>query len=76
MTLFENAVLLLLGLGTGILAATIAVMPHLLASNASIPWLSLAVILLLVLFVGLASGFAAVRQTLKNPTLLALKEGS
>jgi ABC-type antimicrobial peptide transport system permease subunit len=74
LVLMENAVLLVLGLGSGILAALVAVMPHFLATNAKIPWLSLTGTLALVLLVGMLAGLAAARQVLKAPLLNALRE--
>jgi ABC-type antimicrobial peptide transport system permease subunit len=74
LVLLENTVLLGLGLGSGILAAMVAVMPHFLATNASIPWLSLIVTLGSVFLVGMLAGFAAVRQVLKAPLVNALRE--
>ena len=74
LVLLENAVLLALGLGSGVLAALMAVMPHFLTGNARIPWLSLTGILLLVFLVGMLAGLAAIRQVLKAPLLNALRE--
>jgi putative ABC transport system permease protein len=74
LVLLENAVLLVLGLGSGILAALVAVMPRALSTNASPPWLSLIGILGLVFLVGMLAGLAAVRQVLKAPLLIALRE--
>jgi ABC-type antimicrobial peptide transport system permease subunit len=74
LVLLENAVLLALGLASGILAATVAVMPHFLATHAPIPWLSLVGILGLVFLVGLLAGLASVRQVLNAPLLNALRE--
>jgi ABC-type antimicrobial peptide transport system permease subunit len=70
----ENAVLLLLGLGSGILSALVAVMPHFLITSAKLPWLSLSGTLLLVLLVGMLAGLAAAKQVLKAPLLSALRE--
>ncbi len=74
LVLMENAVLLILGLGSGIVAALVAVMPHFLATHAQVPWLSLIGILGLVLLVGMLAGLAAVRQVTKAPLLSALRE--
>jgi putative ABC transport system permease protein len=63
-----------LGLGSGILAALAAVMPHFLASTAQVPWLSLTGTLGVVFLVGMLAGLAAVRQVLKAPLLNALRE--
>lgn len=73
MVTLENALLLVTGLGCGILAALVAVLPHLLGGRAMIPWSSLAAILGLVLAVGLLAGLAAVRATLRAPLLAALR---
>ncbi len=62
------------GLGCGILAALVAVLPQLIHRDASIPWLSLAVTLVLVLTVGLLAGLAASARVLRAPLLAALRE--
>ncbi len=74
MVIAENALLLLAGLGVGVIAALIAILPHLLTRAASIPWTSLAVTLAVVLAAGLAAGSVAVRATLDAPLLGALRE--
>jgi ABC-type antimicrobial peptide transport system permease subunit len=74
LVLLENFALLLTGLGCGILAALVAVLPHLINHDASIPWLSLAVTMALVLVVGLISGLAAIGRVLRAPLLMALRE--
>jgi hypothetical protein len=71
--MLENGVLLLGGLLTGVLSALVAVLPHLLAGGANIPWRSLGLTLGLVLSVGLVAGFWAVRATLRAPLLEALR---
>jgi ABC-type antimicrobial peptide transport system permease subunit len=73
MVMLENAALLCFGLGTGIVAALVAILPNLLRGTASIPWLSLAGTLAIVLAVGLLAGLAAVRATLHAPILGALR---
>jgi putative ABC transport system permease protein len=73
LVMLENAALLSFGLGTGILAAFVAILPNLLRGNASIPWLSLAGTLALVLAVGMLAGLTAVRATLRAPLLEALR---
>jgi hypothetical protein len=70
----ENAFLLAVGLAAGTLSALAAVFPHLLASAARLPWLSLASTLLLVFAVGLAASLAAVRGALRAPLIPALRE--
>jgi hypothetical protein len=71
--MLENLLLLLGGLGCGVLAALAAVLPHLLAGGASIPWRFLAGTLLLVLAVGLLAGLSAVRAAVHTPVLAALR---
>lgn len=73
MVMTENALLLLAGLTVGLLAALVAVWPHVASGGASLPWQSLAITLALVLLVGLAAGLAAVRATLATPLLPALR---
>jgi putative ABC transport system permease protein len=73
LVLLENTALLCFGLGTGILAALVAILPNLLGGDASIPWLSLAGTLALVLAAGLLAGLAAVRSALRAPLLEALR---
>jgi ABC-type antimicrobial peptide transport system permease subunit len=73
LVMLENAALLCFGLGTGILAALVAILPNLLRGDASIPWLSLAGTLVLVLAVGLLAGLSAVRSALQAPLLEALR---
>ena len=74
MVMLENGLLLCGGLGCGVLAALVAVWPHLIFGRASIPWTSLGGTLALVLAVGLVAGLAAVRATLAAPLLAALRE--
>ena len=75
MVLCENGLLLLAGLGAGLLAAFVAILPHLLSRVASIPWSSLGATLALVLAVGLSAGLLAVRAVLHAPLLPALRQG-
>lgn len=73
MVMLENIALLVGGLAIGVAAAMIAILPHLTGGGATIPWLSLAGTLTLVLVVGLLAGLAAVRATLTTPLLPALR---
>ncbi|MEX0938652.1 MAG: ABC transporter permease [Pirellulales bacterium] len=73
LVMLENAVLLLGGLGAGVLAALVAVLPHLLMGGASVPWVALAAMLGIVLVVGLAAGMLVVRAVLHAPLLAALR---
>jgi len=74
LVMIENALLLVGGLGVGILAALVAVLPHWLGGGASVPWLSLAATLATVLIVGLLAGLLAVRATLRAELIPALRE--
>jgi ABC-type antimicrobial peptide transport system permease subunit len=74
MVMIENGLLLMAGLGVGVAAALVAVLPHWLGGGASVPWLSLTETLAVVLGVGLAAGLLAVRATLRAPLLAALRE--
>jgi len=69
----ENAVLLGGGLACGVLAALVAVLPHLFGGGASIPWGGLAGTFVLVFAVGLLAGLAAVRSVLTMPLLASLR---
>ncbi len=70
----ESFILLLAGLGVGVLAAAIAVFPHFVFGNASIPWLQLAIVFLLILTMGWLTVLWASRRVLKTPVLTALRE--
>ena len=71
--MLENAWLLAGGLTVGVLAALVAVAPHLAEGAAAIPWRSLAMTLGVVLAVGLLAGLIAVRAALRTPLLPALR---
>ena len=73
MVLLENGMLLLGGLAAGLIAALVAIWPHLMTGGASLPWLSLAVTLGVVLVVGLLAGLVAVRAALTTPLMPALR---
>ena len=72
--LLENVLLLLAGLGTGVLAAILAVLPHMIGGGAAVPVAELAAMLGIVLIVGLVSGWVAAQATLRVPVLAALRE--
>ena len=74
LVLLEHAALLTAGLAIGVIAALLAVLPHLLVRAASLPWASLAGTLAAVLIVGLAVGLFAVRAAVNTPLLAALRE--
>ncbi len=76
MVLLENMLLLVGGLATGTVAALLAVLPHKLTGNASIPselLRDLGLMLLAVLVVGFVSSLLSVRASLKVPVLSALR---
>ena len=73
LVMIENGLLLLAGLGCGVLAALVAVLPHLLSGAASVPWGSLCGTLLVVLGAGLIASLGAVRAVLTAPLLSALR---
>jgi putative ABC transport system permease protein len=68
----ENALLLLLGLGAGVIAALIAVAPH-MVSGGSIPWGRLSIMLGAVLVVGLMAAGAAVMASVRTPIVQGLR---
>jgi putative ABC transport system permease protein len=73
MVLLENLLLLIGGLALGTLAALVAVLPQMLLGAARPPLADLAVMLGVVLVVGVATGFIAVRATLRAPLVGALR---
>ncbi|PQO30070.1 FtsX-like permease family protein [Blastopirellula marina] len=73
LVLLENGVLLLAGLGTGILSALVAVLPHMLFGAAGVPWLTLAVMLAIIFVVGLIAGLWTARTSLRTPLIPALR---
>ncbi len=73
LVLWENALLLVGGLAVGTIAAGVALLPHLLAGGAHLPWTSTAATLLLVLAVGLAAGALAIRAALRAPIVATLR---
>lgn len=73
LVLLENASLLIGGLAVGVIAALIALLPHLWTGGAAIPWRSLMGMLAIVLAVGLLAGFLSVRAVLRSPLLAALR---
>jgi ABC-type antimicrobial peptide transport system permease subunit len=73
MVMWENASLLIGGLGAGVIAALVAIAAQLFAGSAAIPWIELLATLAAVLIVGLAAGMMAVRATLRAPLIPALR---
>ncbi|HLA83801.1 MAG TPA: FtsX-like permease family protein, partial [Thermoguttaceae bacterium] len=74
LVLAENGFLLIAGLACGVMAAAVAVLPHLLSGDASVPVASLAGTLAIVLLVGLVASALAVRAAVASPLLEALRE--
>jgi putative ABC transport system permease protein len=75
LVLLEHSVLLTAGLGIGLAAAVLAVLPQLLArGTSSLPWATLGGTLAVVVVVGLAVGGLAVRAALRAPLLVTLRE--
>ena len=77
MVLWENIVLLLGGLATGTLAATVAVLPHKLLGTSAFTMHTLGDLtgmLVAVLVVGIVTGLIAVRAALATPVLQALRD--
>lgn len=72
LVIIEHALLLLVGLGSGVLAALASVTPH-VASGAAIPWLRLTGMLGLVLAVGFVVASVATAGILRVPVIPALR---
>ena len=68
LVLLENILLLLAGLAAGVVAALLAVLPHMFGGGAAVPFQSLAVMLLVVLLVGIIAGTWAARSHAACPT--------
>jgi ABC-type antimicrobial peptide transport system permease subunit len=73
MVLSEHLWLLLLGLGSGVLAALIAVLPLLLCACQPVPWGTIAGSLAAIFACGLAAAFLASWAMLRAPLLSALR---
>lgn len=73
LVMWESGLLLVAGLACGIVAALVALLPHLLAGAASIPWAWVAWTLGLVLAVGFFAGGLVARGVLRAPLLAALR---
>lgn len=72
LVLIENALLLALGLGSGVVCALVSVAPH-VASGAEVPFARLAALLGLVLAVGFVVATAATAGILRVPVIPALR---
>lgn len=69
----ENGLVLVAGVAVGTASALVAVSPHLLGGHALVPWLSLALTLLLVMAAGTLASLAAVRRVTREELLPALR---
>ncbi len=74
MVLAENCFLLAVGLGIGVFAALLAVIPHVLSGGARIPWNSLFLSLLAIAVVGLLASSLAVSATMRSSLIPALRD--
>lgn len=72
LVIVEHALLLVVGLGSGVLAALASVAPH-VASGAAVPWARLALMLAMVLCVGFVVASAATASILRVPVIPALR---
>jgi hypothetical protein len=73
MVLAENALLLALGLGTGVVCALVAILPAVIERGGTFPFGALALLLLAVAAVGLLVSRAAVSLIHRAPLLAALR---
>lgn len=73
LVMLELMALLCAGLGIGLIAASVAVGPHVAADRAALPWRWLAVMLALILLSALASSVLAIRAALGAPLAPALR---
>ena len=69
----ENLFLLFGGVAVGLFSALVAVVPHMLLGDASVPWLALSIMLVVICVVGLATGLVSVRAVVRTPVLAALR---
>jgi len=75
MVLAENAFLLMMGLGTGVVCAALAVAPAVTARGGHVPVVSLGVLMVSVAATGIVSSSIATAVALRSPVLDALKSG-
>ena len=71
--LIEHGALLLLGLGSGLVAALLTVLPALLTPGSEFPWSSIGITLGVVALNGLAWTWLATRRALRTPLLDSLR---
>jgi len=73
LVMLENVALLLGGLLTGFFGAMIAVLPHMIVGDASVPLRDPSIMLGIVLVVGVLSSLFPVRATLRAPLVSSLR---
>ena len=73
MVLLENFVLLFGGLLTGLIAALLAVLPHMFFGAAAVPWGQLGLFMLVIVVVGVVASLGSVIATLRAPLVAALR---
>jgi hypothetical protein len=73
LVMLEHLLVLLGGLGVGLLAALVAVFPHVWTGGAQPPIRTLSGVLILILAVGMITGSMAVRRIARAPVLDALR---
>lgn len=73
LVLVENALLLVVGLGTGTIGALLAMLPHLISIGADTPWLDGGRLLVLVFVAGMLSAAFAVRDATQMKIVAALR---
>ena len=71
--LFETALLLLVGLFIGVVAAMFTTVPFLVLGHASLPWRELFVLCLVIIPIGLVASWLASRNIRKMPLLQSLR---
>lgn len=70
---WETCLLLVGGLGAALLAAFLAVLPHIVRGGAGVPWAGLGAMLAGMVLVGLLAGLGAVRAALAVPLVATLR---
>ncbi|MCA9040085.1 MAG: ABC transporter permease [Planctomycetaceae bacterium] len=73
MVLVENGFLLTCGLVSGLLAALLAMAPHLMSTGADFPWVSTLIILGMIWLVGMLAALFAVYTAVKTPIVRSLR---
>ena len=74
MVAYENCMLLLAGLGCGIVAAMLGVLPELISGEAVVPWSWLLVTIIRVMIFGILAGMLAFWLVISSPLMKALRQ--